>query len=253
MKKISWQYLVLLISWLAYGLVTILFVGRLGPAIIISSLIPIIISGLVLGMKGGILSGLLITVYNMMFLGYVNPPFITVFGSFPLLFGSAIGIMIGGVVGRIRDLGVGLKERDSLLSDSDERFRRSLDDLPEGCQILGFDRRFRYVNDAVIERIGIKRQNLLGKTAIEAGIVNTDSKLHPTIEKCLDGRVSSDLEEEVVFPDGRVRWLEFSIRPVPEGVFVLSRDRTERKKGEEKVLESERRYRGLFDSSAVVI
>ena len=251
MKKISWQYHVLFFSWLFYGLTTILVVGTVGPSIVIASLIPILISGLVLGMKGGVLSGVLVTVYNMIFLGFINPPFITVFGNFPLWFGSAIGIMIGGVVGRVRDLGMGLREKDIRLGESEERFRRSLDNLPEGCHIVGFDRKWRYVNDAVVERLGIERQNLLGKTGPEIGLVNLAPNIHPAVEKCLDERVPADLEVEVVYLDGRVRWLEFSIRPVPEGAFVLSRDRTERRKGEEKVLESERRYRQLFDSSAV--
>ncbi|MFQ6011540.1 MAG: ATP-binding protein, partial [Nitrososphaerales archaeon] len=67
----------------------------------------------------------------------------------------------------------------------------------------------------------------------------------------LDERVGFNHEEQLTSPDGRLRWIDFSIRPVPEGAFVLSVDETERKDAEERVLQSESRYRQLFDSSAI--
>ena len=46
------------------------------------------------------------------------------------------------------------------------------------------------------------------------------------------------MEIKFVFPDGNAGWFDLSIQPVPEGVFILSVDITERKKAEDEMLSS---------------
>jgi PAS domain S-box-containing protein len=68
------------------------------------------------------------------------------------------------------------------------------------------------------------------------------------IEQSLQKRVSSHFENEFVFPDGSTGWFDFSIKPVPEGVLILSIDNTERKRQEGKLFESEFRFSNLYEN-----
>ena len=46
------------------------------------------------------------------------------------------------------------------------------------------------------------------------------------------------MENEFTFPDGTVGWFELKISPVPEGIFILSMDITERKRTEDELIRS---------------
>ncbi|MES1226381.1 MAG: ATP-binding protein, partial [Bacteroidota bacterium] len=54
--------------------------------------------------------------------------------------------------------------------------------------------------------------------------------------KCFNERATIHLENEFVFPDKSVAWFELSFQPVPEGIFILSVDITERKHAEAKII-----------------
>lgn len=109
-----------------------------------------------------------------------------------------------------------------------------LDDLLEGCQVIGFDWRYLYVNDAVAGHGHKPKAELLGRTIMEAypGIENTD--VFAVLRRCMDERAPCDMENEFAYPDGATAWFELRIRPVPEGVFVLSIDVTARKHAEQE-------------------
>jgi putative nucleotidyltransferase with HDIG domain/PAS domain S-box-containing protein len=115
---------------------------------------------------------------------------------------------------------------------------RVLDGLLEGRQIIGFDWRYIYVNDAVARQGRKTKDELLGRTMMEVypGFEQTD--VFATLRRCMEARVSADLENQFTHPDGAVSWFELRMQPVPEGVFILSIEITERKR-----LEAEMRAR----------
>lgn len=107
------------------------------------------------------------------------------------------------------------------------------DKLREGCQLIGFDWRYLYVNDAVVQQSRYTREQLLGRTMMEAypGIENT--KMYSVLKKCMADRNPYRFENEFTFPDGSKGWFDLSIQPMPEGIFILSIERTEQKRFEE--------------------
>ncbi|MCB0036744.1 MAG: PAS domain S-box protein, partial [Anaerolineales bacterium] len=125
------------------------------------------------------------------------------------------------------------KQAEQALLLSEERYRSTLDNMMEGCQIIGFDWRYHYVNDAVAAQGRATKEALLGYTMMEVypGIEQTD--LFVTLTRCMNERVAAHIENEFVFPDGSKGWFELSIQPVSEGLFILSYDITERKLSEE--------------------
>ncbi|MDP2959803.1 MAG: MEDS domain-containing protein, partial [candidate division Zixibacteria bacterium] len=121
------------------------------------------------------------------------------------------------------------KRTEKKLRESEERYRLTLDNMLEGCQVIGFDWRYLYVNDAVAKHGRRAKEELLGYTMMEMypGIEKTE--LFAVLRRCMEKRISVRMQSEFIFPDGDKGWFELSIQPVPEGIFILSQDITERK------------------------
>jgi PAS domain S-box-containing protein len=118
-----------------------------------------------------------------------------------------------------------------------------LDKMLEGCQIIGYDWRYLYVNDAAAKHGNKAKGELLGKTMMEAypGIEKT--AMFSQLQKCMSKRIPIRMENEFTYPNGEKGWFELSIQPVPEGILILSIGTTERKQMEEKITYE----RGLFN------
>ncbi|HRH39922.1 MAG TPA: ATP-binding protein, partial [Flavobacteriales bacterium] len=112
------------------------------------------------------------------------------------------------------------------------RYHNALDSMMEGVQIIGFDWRYLYVNDAVVAQSRYTREELLGRTMMEMypGIENTE--MFKALEQCMKDRTTHVMQNEFTFPDGSVGYFELSVQPMTDGVFILSTDITGRWKAE---------------------
>lgn len=111
-------------------------------------------------------------------------------------------------------------------------YKNIFDNLMEGCQIVDFNYRYIYVNDATVKQGKTSAEELIGRTMMEKfpGIV--DTPMFVRLKKCMEKRVAQNMENEFSFPDGSKGWFELRMEPVPEGVLILSLDITNRKKTE---------------------
>lgn len=110
----------------------------------------------------------------------------------------------------------------------------TLDNLIEGYQLIGFDWRYLYVNMAVVKQSKYSKDELLGYTMMEKYPGIEETELFRALKKCMSRRESRFLDNEFKFPDGSSGWFELRIQPVPEGLFILSIDITEKKKAEKE-------------------
>lgn len=133
------------------------------------------------------------------------------------------------------------------LHASELRFRSTLESMIEGCQIIGYDWRYLYLNDSAVKHSQQTREQLIGRTMMECypGIENT--AVFAALRHSMDERVQSHMVNEFVYPDGTKGWFELSVQPAPDGIFVLSSDITNRKKAEQAVLEREMKLSVLLD------
>src|ERR1035437_7575876 len=117
--------------------------------------------------------------------------------------------------------------------------------MMEGCQIIGFDYTYLFLNKIALIQSNITKEEIIGKTMDECypGIENNE--LFSVIRRCMEKRMSEDMENEFSYPDGKKRSFKLRLEPVPEGVFILSEDITERKIAEEALLESNKRFNKL--------
>jgi len=142
----------------------------------------------------------------------------------------------------------GSGEQARLLDESDKRYRTTLDNMLEGCQIIGFDWRYLYVNKAVALQGKQTKEDLLGRTMMEVYPGIEQSDLFTVLRRCMQERAAEQMENEFFFPDGSKGWFELSIQPVPEGIFILSYDITEHKEAETALRQSKTELQHIIDS-----
>lgn len=112
-----------------------------------------------------------------------------------------------------------------------------LDSLLEGFQVIGYDWKYLYVNTTVAIQGQSSTEQLIGKTMMECypGIEQTE--MFGQLKQCMEERAIFQFENEFVYGDGTSNWFELRVEPVPEGIFVLSTNITERKKAEQELLQ----------------
>lgn len=130
-------------------------------------------------------------------------------------------------------VGVGIdisdvKQAQSALEANERRFRTTLDNILEGCQLVGFDWRYLYANRAAELQNRRPNSELIGRTMQEAWPGFVDTAAFAPIRHCMEDRVPVSQEVEFSLLDGSVNWFYLRVEPVPEGVFILSIDITER-------------------------
>jgi len=100
--------------------------------------------------------------------------------------------------------------------------------------LISFDWRYLYVNKAALKQSKFtSKKDLIGFTMMEKYPGIDNAEMFQVLKTCMEERVSKEMENEFVFPDNTKGWFELRIRPVPEGIFILSVEITERKKAEQ--------------------
>jgi PAS domain S-box-containing protein len=129
------------------------------------------------------------------------------------------------------------------LRSSEERYRRTLDSMREGFQIIGRDWRYVYVNDAAAAHGRRPKDDLLGRTMMEVypGIERTP--MFEVLRRCMEGGEFHRIENTFTYADGSIAWFDLSVDPVPDGISVISLDVTERHRAEAALREGEERLR----------
>ena len=127
------------------------------------------------------------------------------------------------------------KEVEETLKNTELLYRNTLDHMLEGFQLIGFDWKYLYINEIAAKHGRSSKEELLGHTLMEKypGIEKT--KMFTNLKKCMEERVPCNLENEFSFADGSKSWFYLQFEPVPDGVIILSSDRTKEKESEKEL------------------
>lgn len=140
--------------------------------------------------------------------------------------------------GRLCLLGVGIdisarREAEAEVERSERRWRTTLESILEGCQIVAHDWTYLYLNPAAARQNKRPASDFLGKklTEVWPGVERT--RVFEIVHRSMTARIPLQEEVNFVFPDGSEGWFDLRVQPVPEGVFMLSIDITERHRAEQ--------------------
>jgi PAS domain S-box-containing protein len=166
--------------------------------------------------------------------------------------GFCIGLF--GVLARTYMVVLGERQRaQAALHQSLERYHQTLDNMLEGCQIISSEWRYLYLNKSVVRHSRQEQERLIGARMWDAypGIEQTE--LFRVLKECMERRIPHRLENQFDYPDGTSAWFDLSIQPVPEGIFILSIDITDRKRAEGLILRNEELLRLFIAHSPAAI
>ncbi len=129
--------------------------------------------------------------------------------------------------------------------------RDVLDSLQEGCQVIAFDWRYLYVNDALVRQGRLAREELLGRTMMECYPGLEQQQFFAVLERCMRERVRDRTEIEFLFADGSPGWFDLQIVPVPDGICIISLDTTEERLARARLSAAESQLRQSQKMEAV--
>lgn len=122
-----------------------------------------------------------------------------------------------------------------------------LDSITDGFYALDREWRFTYVNQRALELIGMRREELLGKTLWETFPMLEGTIFQQQYERAMHRQCMTIVEG---FSPATKLWVEARAYPTPSGLAINFRDIGERKRVEAALRQSEERYRAFVANSS---
>jgi len=142
------------------------------------------------------------------------------------------------------------------LSDSEEKLRLTLESVSEGITVSDLKGKILQVNDAALSMHGCdRREEVIGRSAFELIARKEHATAMHNLKRTLETGHSGLIEYTLLRKDGSEFPGELNASLIrdaagePIAFVACTRDITERKKAEERLRESERKYRLIADST----
>ncbi|MBA4410444.1 MAG: hypothetical protein C0397_13605 [Odoribacter sp.] len=122
------------------------------------------------------------------------------------------------------------------LLNSENRYRSTLNQMIESCQIIDFDWKYIYLNDVADKQNRRPKEELLGNKLMDMWPGIEATEVFQMMKRCMDSRLAQHQEVEFTFADGAKEWFDVNIEPSSEGIFVMSANITERKQAADLII-----------------
>lgn len=149
------------------------------------------------------------------------------------------------------------KQMEDALRESEDRLKAIVENLGEGVGIVDEEETFVFTNPAAYSIFGVASGKLVGQNLRQFTTPEQFASMQRQTKSRRQG-VKGSYETQIVRPDGEIRDLIVTATPRMKGkkfkgAYSIFRDITERKSVEKALLESEERYRRIFESAGVSI
>jgi PAS domain S-box-containing protein len=147
------------------------------------------------------------------------------------------------------------KQAEEALIESEEFNRGLVENLPDFIVIYDLKGIIRYANTAALDNIGIPASKIIGTYAPSYILGSRDGEIEEKMRQRLSGGTLSPYEIDIRASDNRTITAILRGSPITymkePCVLLVMTDITDRKRSEEALTESEKRYRTLFEESPV--
>ncbi len=144
------------------------------------------------------------------------------------------------------------KRMEEALRESEERYRTILENIEDGYFEVDIAGNFTFFNDSVCRMVGYTRAEMMGMNNRQYTDKENSRILYQAFNKIFrTGESSKGVGYEIIGKDGTKRYIESSVALIrdtsgqPIGFRGIMRNITERKRMEEALRDSEKRYREL--------
>lgn len=148
------------------------------------------------------------------------------------------------------------RKAEEALSQSEEKYRAIIENIEDGLAEIDLKGNFKFFNDAISKIHGYPRKELMQLNFRDYMDEENAGKIFARYNKVfLTGKSEKEAGYEIITKSGERKYLDVSITPIKNDANrviafrVIVRDRTERRKAEEKSREIEERYKALIDRS----
>jgi PAS domain S-box-containing protein len=150
------------------------------------------------------------------------------------------------------------KLAEDAIKESEARYRRIVEITNEGVWLLDSNLHTRYVNRQMAEMLGYEPGEMVGRSVFDFYFPGDVERKKQVLRGRQQGR-REQLDERVRRKDGSELWVRMAATPVLkdnaefDGALAMMSDITERKLSEERLRESEERFRLVANTAPVMI
>ena len=147
------------------------------------------------------------------------------------------------------------KQAEEALRESEQKYRTILQSMKEGYYEVDLAGNFTFFNEALLRIHGRSRDEMMGLNNREYSCPETAKRIYAIFNKVYKTGIPARIVDyEVIRKDGSVAMVEESVSLLrnaagkPIGFYGISRDRTEQKRAEKALGESEEKYRTILET-----
>lgn len=146
------------------------------------------------------------------------------------------------------------KKEEESMEKSDPGFRALLRNMHYGVFTFDLEGRFTFVNDVIVKRSGYPREWYVGKSLFDVVRPQERDEVRKHFKATARGDQVAPYEFSFVKAADEIAWAHISTTPIKEGgqivgVLGVMLDITKRVQSERALIESEEKYRRLFEES----
>ena len=98
-----------------------------------------------------------------------------------------------------------------LLQEQEDTYGKTLDNLMEGVQVIGYDWTYLYLNDIAVAQSKKTREELIGYNIFEIFPEIKTTKLYDILRDCMEQRKQGVFENKFRYADGSASYFELHI------------------------------------------